>query len=167
MTIPAGVTTIGAYAFRGCSHVTELVIPEGVTTIGSYAFSDWGSMKSLTIPSTVTEIGDQAFSYWSDLETVAVGMKTPVALESRTFERAFGSVATLTLYVPKGSKAAYEAADIWKDFGSIVEYDAAGIGAVSGDKSNVRWYTLDGHKLQGKPTTRGIYVTNGQKVVMQ
>ena len=27
------------------------------------------------------------------------------------------------------------------------------------------WYTLDGHKLDGKPTKKGVYIYNGRKVV--
>ena len=29
------------------------------------------------------------------------------------------------------------------------------------------WYTLNGHKLLGKPTQKGIYINNGRKVVMK
>ena len=29
------------------------------------------------------------------------------------------------------------------------------------------WYTLDGRKLQGKPTQRGMYINNGRKVVVK
>ena len=29
------------------------------------------------------------------------------------------------------------------------------------------WYTLDGRKLDGKPTQRGIYIDNGKKVVIK
>jgi len=28
------------------------------------------------------------------------------------------------------------------------------------------WYTLDGRQLNGKPTTRGIYINNGRKVLI-
>ena len=33
-----GVTTIGEYAFRDCSHLTSVTIPNSVTTIKEYAF---------------------------------------------------------------------------------------------------------------------------------
>ncbi|MDR9824662.1 hypothetical protein RCJ22_03465, partial [Vibrio sp. FNV 38] len=33
-------------------------------------------------------------------------------------------------------------------------------------KHNV-WYTLDGRKLSGKPTSRGIYINNGHKVTIK
>jgi hypothetical protein len=29
------------------------------------------------------------------------------------------------------------------------------------------WYTLDGRKLSGKPTQKGVYIHNGQKVVIK
>ena len=29
------------------------------------------------------------------------------------------------------------------------------------------WYTLSGHRLQGKPAAKGIYINNGHKVVIQ
>ena len=29
------------------------------------------------------------------------------------------------------------------------------------------WFTIDGRKLQGKPTTKGLYIHNGHKVVMK
>ena len=35
------------------------------------------------------------------------------------------------LYVPKGSLAAYQAADTWKDFWEIKEFDATGIDAIT------------------------------------
>ena len=34
-------------------------------------------------------------------------------------------------------------------------------------KGSSGWYSLDGRKLSGKPTRRGIYVNNGRKVVMK
>ncbi len=35
------------------------------------------------------------------------------------------------------------------------------------DHSDDNWFTIDGRKLQGKPSQRGIYIHNGQKVVVQ
>ena len=33
--------------------------------------------------------------------------------------------------------------------------------------NNSRWYTLDGRRLNGKPTKKGIYINNGRKVVIR
>ena len=29
------------------------------------------------------------------------------------------------------------------------------------------WYTLDGRKLEGEPTEKGVYIVNGKKVMVQ
>ena len=29
------------------------------------------------------------------------------------------------------------------------------------------WYTLDGRKLDGKPTVKGLYIRNGQKIIIK
>ncbi|MBR6495137.1 MAG: hypothetical protein IKT22_07775, partial [Prevotella sp.] len=41
-----------------------------------------------------------------------------------------------------------------------------GIGSVeSGQSTNDSWYSIDGKKLQGEPTQKGVYIVNGRKVV--
>ena len=74
--------------------------------------------------------------------------------------------ANATLYVPKGSKAAYEAADGWKDFKEIVEVvygDADGDGDV--DPKDVE-LVVD-YIMNGK--TEGLHLVNadanGNKVL--
>ena len=63
MIIPDGVTTIGDYAFFGCSGFTgSLSIGNSVTTIGDCAFCNCcGFTGSLSIDNSVTTIGDYAF----------------------------------------------------------------------------------------------------------
>ena len=63
LIIPQGVTSIGNYAFYGCSGLTFITIPNGVTTIGSSAFSGCSGLTSVTIPNSVTSIGNYAFYY--------------------------------------------------------------------------------------------------------
>ena len=35
------------------------------------------------------------------------------------------------------------------------------------DNMSDEWYTLDGRKLNGKPTTKGLYIVNGKKVMIK
>jgi len=49
VTIPASVTTIGAYAFTGCIGLTGITIPANVTTIGMGAFDGCASLTDITI----------------------------------------------------------------------------------------------------------------------
>ena len=152
ITIPENVTSIGLAAFESCSGLTSIyvdsangtydsrdnsnaiietatntlvagckntIIPSSVTSIGNFAFDGCSGLTSVTIPSSVTSIGDWAFYGCSGLTSVKVDLETPLSISSSTFS----SRNNLTLYVPVGSKAAYEEADYWKDFKEIVEWD--------------------------------------------
>ncbi len=49
LAIPEGVTSIGDYAFSGCSGLTSITIPNSVTSIGEYAFSGCTALTSVHI----------------------------------------------------------------------------------------------------------------------
>lgn len=94
--IPDSVTSIGKYAFCGCTNLENFTIPNSVTSIGLYAFDNtaWyenqpngiicagktiyrykGEMPkntSITIPSYITSIGDGAFGACLNLESVTL-----------------------------------------------------------------------------------------------
>ena len=118
-TIPNSVTSIGDWAFCYCSGLTSVTIPESVTSIGNSAFSGCEALTSIDIPGSVTSIGNYAFQYCSRLTSVTVENPTPITISFGVFYN-YGNA---TLYVPAGSKAAYEAADYWKDFKEIIEID--------------------------------------------
>ena len=66
-TIPNSVTSIGDYAFYGCSNLTSITISDGVTSIGDFAFFDCYNLKSVNIPDNVTSIGERPFQSCSGL----------------------------------------------------------------------------------------------------
>lgn len=72
VVIEKGVTSIGEYAFAGCSYLTSITIPDSVTYIGYYAFYKCTSLLSITIPNSVTSIGKSAFSCCYALSDIVI-----------------------------------------------------------------------------------------------
>ncbi|MDR1030087.1 MAG: leucine-rich repeat protein [Treponema sp.] len=71
-TIPSSVTSIGAYAFYGCSGLSSITIPNSVTSIGYDAFHNCSGLRSITIPSSVTSIGREAFRGCNGLRSITI-----------------------------------------------------------------------------------------------
>ena len=126
--IPNSVTSIGEFAFRGCTGLTSVTIPNSVTSIGDWAFNGCSSLTSITIPNSVTTIGGSAFRGCTGLTSVTMGNgvhrigeaafqgctalkdiyaqgNIPALLDSEAFAEHYASA---TLHVPAGTKAAYQ-----------------------------------------------------------
>ena len=72
LIIPNSVTSIGDFAFGGCSGLTSITIPNSVTSIGDGAFGECSGLTSITIPNSVTTIGESAFQGCSGLTSVII-----------------------------------------------------------------------------------------------
>ncbi|MDR0830018.1 MAG: leucine-rich repeat protein [Prevotellaceae bacterium] len=70
VTIPNSVTSIGEGAFLGCTGFHYVTIPNSVTTIGIYAFRGCTSFTNIEIPNNIVSIGNNAFAYCSNLSNV-------------------------------------------------------------------------------------------------
>jgi len=73
VTIPNSVASIGNYAFYGCSSLTSVTIGNSVTSIGSFAFEGCSGLTSVTIPNSVTSIDYYAFSGCTGLTSITIG----------------------------------------------------------------------------------------------
>lgn len=72
VVIEEGVTSIGNYAFYGCSSLTTISIPGSVTTIGGRAFYSCNGLTTITVPNSVTTIGEAAFAFCGGLTNIII-----------------------------------------------------------------------------------------------
>ena len=118
VVIEDGVTSVGNYAFYGCSGLTSISIPNSVTSIGTSAFEGCSSLTSVSIGSGVTSIGDYAFYNCPSLTSVTCLAESVPTTGSNVFNNV--PLSEATLYVPTSSVNAYKTAEQWKEFGTIL-----------------------------------------------
>ena len=97
VVIEEGVTSIGTYAFYGCTGIESINIPNGITSIGDQAFYDCRELTNITIPDSVTKIGYSAFSSCSKLESITipfVGLSADATGDAAHFGAIFGYVSS-------------------------------------------------------------------------
>ena len=166
VTFPDGLISIGTASFSNCSSLTEIILPNSVTTIGNSAFSACTGLTSVTIGSGVTTIGSMAFLYCSSLTSIYNYAVTPQEIDAVTFLKV--NPTACTLYVPEESVNLYKAANIWKNF-IIKPHSGTGISLTHSPmvEDSECWYSLDGRRLDSKPTLKGIYIHQGNKIIIK
>ena len=112
------VTSIGDYAFYGCSSLTDINIPSSVTSIGDWAFKNCSSLTAITLPEGVTSIGDHAFQYCTKLTYIYCHAETVPSTGANTFKGSNPEYATL--HVPASALNTYKSTAPWSNFGKIV-----------------------------------------------
>ena len=95
IVIPGSVTSIGNWAFKGCTSLSNIVIPNSVTSIGDWAFSDCTSLSNIVIPNSVTSIGEGAFNGCSFLECISIP-KSVICLNGNPFSGWKGKLECLS-----------------------------------------------------------------------
>ena len=119
---PDSMEQIGYLAFNECESLTSVELPKNLSLLAGSAFRNCVSLTSVTIPAGVKRIIPSAFEGCKNLKSLTVGAKIPPVIKS-VFREV--PVANVTLTVPKGSKAAYETAPVWKEFKQIAESTVA------------------------------------------
>jgi len=152
------VKFIEDYAFENCTSLTNLTIGNSVTLIAYHAFLGCSSLTSLSIPNSVTSIENQAFYGCTGLSSIYSYATTPVVLSTGVFTSV--NVYTCTLYVPAGSKSAYQEAPIWGDF-NIVEMAPSALPVLISESINIYPNPVtDGFYLNGLEGSNSLTLTD-------
>lgn len=129
-----GADTIKWAAFYQCFNLKgALVIPSTVKYIDASAFYGDTNLTSISIPASVDSLGWSAFGSCSGLKSIYVYSKIPMILKPDSVSPVFNEVDTVNcvLFVPFGSKAAYQKANQWKNFKHIEELNTITISQTS------------------------------------
>ena len=179
VTIGDGITSIGSYAFHGCSGLTELTLPNSVTSIEFGAFEDCSSLTELTLPNSVTSIGNGAFYGCSGLTELTLpnsvtsigkyAFKGCIGLEKITSLAEIPPVCgsyvfdgvnktNCELIVPIMSVTAYKQAEVWNEFSNIMGF--SGVEVTVADGNTIR---AIGNQIEiiGYFTSVEVYGING------
>ena len=87
-------------------------IPSTVSTVGEYAYYGCSGLRSIEIPEKVTAIGQYAFSYCTGLSSIEMSGTTPPSGGSYMF----GNTNNCPIYVPSVSVNAYKATAGWSAY---------------------------------------------------
>ena len=148
VSLPESITEISPQSFTMCVKLSAINIPNSVNSIGYNAFMNCNELHSVTLPNSITSIGFGAFGWCLNLLEVYSYIEEPFAISSGGMGNAYNPFdynrEGLTLYVPAGTKALYEATDGWKEFKNIVEM--VNIDPIEGE-TTVNTESLNGQDL--------------------
>ena len=154
LSLPSKLKYIGNNAFSWSYNISSLVIPEGVEYIGDNAFSGCQRLRKAELPASLKQIGYGIFYSCDALYAVISRSQNPCVIDKYVFGTSYWDESSqsnyyepllATLYIPEGSKAAYEAIEGWTMFNAIEEGD-------------VKEATVDG--------IRYSYLSSGQATVI-
>jgi len=121
--LPSSGTYLGMYSFAYNPDLTSIIMySPSVDTIDDRCFSDCSNLKNVILPSSLASIQYGAFGWDNNLEWFRINSLTPPVLPEGINVFPYWTGGPINLYVPSGTKEAYQAAVFWSGF-PIIEYD--------------------------------------------
>ena len=138
-------TEISENEFYGCTGLKYITMGDGIEKIGDWAFSGCSSLNFFRVGSNVKNIGKEAFSDCTAMTKLITTAPVPPTCGSQALDDI--NKWTCELFVNKESIDQYKAAEQWKEFFFISEYD--GVDDVSVDTPDALYevYNLQGVRV--------------------
>lgn len=165
--------TIYKAAKNGTSSVTLTEVSGGIIPAGQAVI-----LKATASPVALTLTQDAATGDYTGNELLGVDVETPQDANKTYYVLSKPAGKDFGFYKLKNSvnlganKAYLEVATTGAP--GFLGFDENTTGVVPIDNGQLTidnlagaWFSLDGRKLQGKPTEKGLYIVNGRKVVMK
>lgn len=121
LDMPNHVKTIGDEAFSGCRLLAAIALPDELPAVNDRTFKGCESLTAISLPITVTRIGSEAFANCTKLASIDVKTFQPDAISLDASAFAGTDLQKVTLSIMQGTKTYFQTADVWRDFGTIVE----------------------------------------------
>ena len=179
-TVSAGTQTTLSIKMKNKAAIRgfqfDLYLPEGMTAVKSSKGRIQGVLNAGRLPDedehdlTFSEQADGAIRFLCSSQY------------DETFTGTDGELATLQVNVAAGMadgdyalllrEVKLTETDISKFYLTELVKTTVTVGSSSGidvvlDENDTAWYTLDGRKLDKKPTAKGVYINNGCKIVIK
>ena len=147
--------------------------PERFNLSGQVTFA----AENVTVPQTVVVMDEseefimapafQSMAVQPDIYALNVGEKREFYPEGSVFERNYRGVRPFEAYTMH--KGGTSPAPMYFIIGENTDDNTTDILEVRSqmEDGNGEWFTLDGRKLQNTPTTKGVYIQNGRKVIVK
>ena len=104
VTIPDGIKTIGANAFKGCTNLKSLNLPDSIKSIGPSAFKYCKALESITIPQNVTSLGTEAFAECTALTEITFDAECDSLSCNNVFDSAGKNSSGVILHIGANAK---------------------------------------------------------------
>lgn len=145
ISLPNTVNNIEGDAFSYCSALNDIILPSSLILIKSNAFYNSG-LEKVEIPNSVTEIDYAAFQNCKKMKAIIISnsvktiqssafsgcdkqcvvysyIEKPFEIENVFSVDMLGNDPIKTLYVPKGTKEAYQNTSGWDGFSEYIEME--------------------------------------------
>ena len=141
-------------SFQNCKTLETIRIPKNMTHIYYNVFKGCTKLKSIILPEHISYLGFSTFSSCTALKEVTVLNPNPSKISIGEDLFLGVNLSAATLYVPAGSRELYEKADVWKEFGNIIEIRGRTMPKYSAIEANISGYVYN--------VDEGKYITNGE-----